>query len=98
MSLLGKRLVQSAQEAIKIANGDLKLPRYKMIVPSDLDIKSIRQKLKMTQGQFADAFGFPIATLRDWEQGRSRPDTSARAYLTVIEREPKAVERALTVA
>ena len=54
MSLLGKRLVQSAQEAIKIANGDLKLPRYKMIVPSDLDIKSIRQKLKMTQGQFAD--------------------------------------------
>ena len=42
--------------------------------------------------------GFPIATLRDWEQGRSRPDTSARAYLTVIEREPKAVERALTVA
>jgi len=98
MSSLGKRLVGSAQEAIDIARGDLKPQRYKMIVPSDLDVKAIRQKLKMTQSQFADAFGFPIATLRDWEQGRSRPDTSARAYLTVIEREPKAVERALNAA
>jgi len=98
MPSLGKRLVESAQEAIEIAKGDFKPQRYKLIVPMDLDIKSIRLKLKMTQGQFADAFGFPIATLRDWEQGRSRPDTSARAYLRVIEREPKAVERALNAA
>jgi len=33
--------------------------------------------------------------VRDWEQGRSQPDSAARAYLMVIEREPEAVERAL---
>jgi putative transcriptional regulator len=52
----------------------------------------------MTQERFASTFGFPITTLRDWEQGRARPDTSARAYLIVIAREPEAVERALQAA
>jgi DNA-binding transcriptional regulator YiaG len=32
--------------------------------------------MRMTQAQFASAFGFPITHLRDWEQGRARPDTS----------------------
>jgi putative transcriptional regulator len=48
--------------------------------------------------QSSSALGFPITTLRDWEQGRVRPDTSARAYLMVIAKEPEAVERALHAA
>ncbi len=98
MPSLGKRLIESAHEAIAIAKGEIEPQRFKFVVPLDIDVKLIRQKLKMTQGQFSDLFGFPLATLRDWEQGRSRPDTSARAYLTVIEREPDAVERALNAA
>lgn len=58
------------------------------------DIKKIRAKLKMSQDAFAEAFGLPVATVRDWEQGRSEPDTAARILLRVIEREPKAVIRA----
>jgi putative transcriptional regulator len=63
-----------------------------------VDVKAIRKRLGMTQERFASTFGFPITTLRDWEQGRARPDTSARAYLIVIAREPEAVERALQAA
>jgi len=38
----------------------------------------------------------PIGTLRDWERGRVEPDQAARAYLTVIAREPEAVRKALS--
>jgi putative transcriptional regulator len=57
--------------------------------------KFTRQRLGMTQPQFAETFRIPLGTLRDWEQHRREPDQAARAYLEVIAREPKAVRRAL---
>jgi putative transcriptional regulator len=95
MSTFGKSLIRSAKEAVAIARGEADPATYKVYVPTDLDVKAIRQALHMTQSEFANRYGFPVATLRDWEQGRGRPDTAARAYLLVISREPKAVERAL---
>jgi putative transcriptional regulator len=95
MTTLGKRLLQSANEAVAIARGKADPTSYKVFVPTDVDVANIRRGLRMTQAQFASTFGFPITTLRDWEQGRARPDTSARAYLLVIDREPTAVKRAL---
>ncbi len=59
-------------------------------------IKALRQRLGMTQEQFARSYRLPIGTVRDWEQGRSRPDAPALALLTVIERNPKAVAEALS--
>jgi len=58
-------------------------------------VKALRQRLGMTQEQFARNYRLPIGTVRDWEQGRSRPDAPAQALLMVIEREPAAVQRAL---
>jgi putative transcriptional regulator len=58
-------------------------------------VKVVRRALGYTQEEFAEKFHIPIGTLRDWEQGKSQPDQSARAYLTVIARNPKAVEEAL---
>jgi putative transcriptional regulator len=49
----------------------------------------------MTQGEFAGRFGFSINTLRHWEQGRRVPEGPTRAYLLVIDRNPKAVQKAL---
>ncbi len=57
--------------------------------------KFIRQKLGLSQDQFSETFRIPVGTLRDWEQHRREPDQAARAYLDVIAREPKAVQRAL---
>jgi putative transcriptional regulator len=59
------------------------------------NVKKLRQSLGMTQGEFATAYRIPVGTLRDWEQGRKRPDAPARAYLMVIARNPKAVARLL---
>lgn len=52
-------------------------------------VRVLRQRLDMTQAQFAAAFHLPITTLRDWEQHRSTPDAPARALLLAIERDPR---------
>jgi putative transcriptional regulator len=55
----------------------------------------IRMRMKLSQEAFAQRFGIPVGTLRDWEQGRKAPDAATRAYLTVIAQDPDAVARAL---
>jgi len=55
----------------------------------------IRQRLGMTQKEFARQFQIPVGTLRDWEQERKEPDQTARTYLKVIARLPDVVSRAL---
>lgn len=62
------------------------------------NVKKLRKRLEMTQEAFAAAYRIPVGTLRDWEQGRKRPDAPARAYLTVIARDPKAVASLLDEA
>jgi putative transcriptional regulator len=57
--------------------------------------KLVRRALGLTQEEFAARFQIPLGTLRDWEQGAAEPDQAARAYLTVIGRDPDAVRRAL---
>ena len=58
-------------------------------------VKVIRRALGLSQEDFALRFHIPIGTLRDWEQNRKEPDAAAKAYLTVIARNPKAVTEAL---
>jgi putative transcriptional regulator len=58
-------------------------------------VKVIRRALGLSQEDFAARYRIPIGTLRDWEQGRVEPDQAARAYLTVIAREPETVRVAL---
>ena len=57
--------------------------------------KTMRRALGLTQEAFAARYHIPLGTLRDWEQGRAKPDQTARAYLTVIARDPDSVSRAL---
>jgi putative transcriptional regulator len=61
-------------------------------------VKRLRQRLAMTQAEFAEAFRLPISTLRDWEQHRSTPDAPARALLRAIEQEPETMRRLLSQA
>jgi putative transcriptional regulator len=58
-------------------------------------VKTLRRALGITQQEFAARYHIPLGTLRDWEQGRTEPDQPARAYLTVIARDPEGVLRAL---
>jgi putative transcriptional regulator len=58
-------------------------------------VRIIRRALGLSQEDFAARYHIPLGTLRDWEQGRVEPDQAARAYLTVIAREPETVRDAL---
>jgi len=68
---------------------------YKVNVPAEVDVKSIRKGLKMTQSRFSDTFGFSLDAVKHWEGGRRTPESSARAFLTVIAKNPGAVIEAL---
>ena len=61
-------------------------------------VKVMRGALGLTQEEFSARFRIPLGTLRDWEQGKSEPDQAARAYLTVIARDPEGVRKALTAS
>jgi putative transcriptional regulator len=57
--------------------------------------RRIRERLNLTQEQFAAQFEVPLGTLRDWEQGARFPDSAARTLLRVIDKDPEAVLNAL---
>ena len=64
-------------------------------IPEKVDVKAIRAKLNLSQPKFATTFGFSVGRVRDWEQGHFAIDAPRRVLLTVIDREPAAVLRAL---
>ena len=89
----------SDEERHAAALGD---PDAKPLTPDDFkrmkrtpQVKVVRRALGLSQEEFAARYHIPIGTLRDWEQGRVEPDQAARAYLTVIAREPEIVRDAL---
>ena len=68
---------------------------YKVNLPAEVDVKGIRKRLKMTQARFSSTFGFSLDAVKHWEGGRRTPESSARAFLTVIAKNPNAVIAAL---
>lgn len=94
---LGDELIASLTEGMAILRGEVE-PTRLHLAPAAVDVRAIRKRLGMTQPIFARRFGFGLATVRDWEQGRYQPDRAARSYLVVIEREPDVVQRALQAA
>lgn len=58
-------------------------------------VRTIRAKLSLTQADFAERYGIPVGTIRDWEQGRRQPEKAAFTYLRVIARAPDMVARTL---
>ena len=57
--------------------------------------RALRHKLDLTQEQFAQTYGIPLNSLRQYEIGRYMPPPATRAYLKVIEAEPDLVRRVL---
>lgn len=64
--------------------------------PKSVNVRHTREKLHLTQLEFATYFGVSTRTIQEWEQGRRVPTGPARNFLKVIEREPRAVQRALS--
>ena len=94
-SALGRRLVAGLSEALAHARGEIELPSYAVTVPDRVDVAKLRHRLGLSQSAFARAFGLDVTAIHAWEQGRRRPDRTARILLAVIAKEPAAVRRAL---
>lgn len=97
MGKLGRRLIAAAQEGRAIVRGRAKKHSFQIHVPADIDVAKIRHRLGLSQAEFSQRFGFNTASVKDWEQGRTTPTGPVRAYLKVIEKDPDAVKRALTI-
>jgi putative transcriptional regulator len=97
MATAGERMIKSAREALAFAKGE-SVAGTKVHVPDVIDVRRIRQKVALSQSEFAEHFGVSVRTVQDWEQGRRVPSGASRAFLIVIDREPEAVHRALCLA
>jgi putative transcriptional regulator len=95
MSKAGKRLIESAQQALDFAEGTTDASVYRVHIPSEIDVKQIRENQHMSQSEFAKYFGFSVRTLQQWEQGRSAPQGVARNFLILLQRAPEIVRELL---
>jgi putative transcriptional regulator len=94
MSKLGKELIESLKQAAEHARGG-KVAGMRIRKIEMPDVKAIRRFLKMSRDEFASVYRIPLATLKNWEQGRWHPDAPAAAYLRAIQRRPKDVMEAI---
>jgi DNA-binding transcriptional regulator YiaG len=65
------------------------------LTPKSVDVKQLRERLGLTQEDFALRFGLDVDAVRNWEYGRREPDRAAKSYLAVIDREPERAQAAL---
>ncbi|MCL5745570.1 MAG: helix-turn-helix domain-containing protein [Acidobacteria bacterium] len=95
---VGARIIEGLEQAIAWTRGENDYVRVTLVQVPEVDVREVRTKMGLSQAQFATKFGFPPATLRNWEQGRSRPDAPTRVLLAVIAKHPEAVEDVLRKA
>lgn len=89
-----EELVRSVKQAGQIKRDKKRPSRRFCFKPAD--IRGIRDRLGLSQSQFALLIGISVSTLQNWEQGRREPEGPARALLRVADRNPEALLAALT--
>lgn len=93
----GTRLEEGLKEALAWKRGEIALPTLNIDPMPAARVKAIRKAVAKSPRDFERRFGVPARTLEGWEQGR-KVDVAARVLLTVIEKDPEAVQRALEPA
>ena len=93
---VGQEVEKALGEVLAHVRGEVALPCRIVDDPAAEHILALRKRLKLSRQKFADRFGLDARAVQDWEQGRRVPDRAARVLLTVIDRDPKAVVRALS--
>ena len=92
---VGQRIIEGLEQAVAWTRGENDRAHVTLVRVPEVDVRDVRRKMGLSQAQFATRFGLPPATLRNWEQGRARPDIPTRVLLAVIAKHPEAVEDAL---
>lgn len=82
-------LLESVREGGAILRGEREPARSFRF--EDLDVRGLRERHGLSQSKFAALMGISVGTLRNWEQGRRKPEGSARVLLKVVDKHPEAV-------
>ena len=97
MSSPGKDIIEGLEDALAYVKGDKSRARISPVhIPDTINVRALRKRLDMTQQEFSSQFGFPLGTLRNWEQGLRKPQGASRVLLTLIKEIPDQVKSALT--
>jgi putative transcriptional regulator len=89
----GEALLESLEEARAWKRGELALETVNIDPMPPQRIRAIRRKVARSAKEFEQRFGIPAATINNWEQGRRKPDPTARLLLQTIEAAPEIVEK-----
>lgn len=89
------KIMDGLTDALTYAEGDISRGKVHEVEVPTVDVRAARKKLGLSQDKFAQTFKISTSTLRKWEQGTRHPHGPARILLTVIDKEPEAVKRAL---
>ena len=87
-------------ESLEALAGELREAGFTIAIltPRPPDVRRLRERLGLTQEQFALRYGLEVDAVRNWECGRREPDTAAKSYLTVIDRDPAGIAEALAAS
>lgn len=89
-----EKIKAGLEDALEYSEGNTE--GHRAHVPETVDVAAIRKRRGLSQAEFALRYGFSKSRIRDWEQRRSNIDAPSRILLTVIDKEPEAIERALS--
>jgi putative transcriptional regulator len=94
-SEVGASIIRGLNQAIAFAKGEaVDVKQHTIHIPV-VDAKEVRQSMHLSQADFAMKYGFSLATVRNWEQGRRVPELPAKILLAVIAAHPEVVEEVL---
>lgn len=90
-------LMESLDQARAFAGGEA-VEGLRVHAERPIDIAAVRKRAGLTQAEFSRQIGVSAATLRNWEQGRRKPEGPARILLAMLARDPAIVTRTLARA
>jgi putative transcriptional regulator len=86
---LFQELLESVKQGAAIMKGKLQ-PSRTFEFP-EIEVRALREQFGLSQDKFADLVGISVGTLRNWEQGRRKPEGPARVLLRVAALHPEAL-------
>lgn len=94
----GVELTVPVVDSLDALAGELRQAGFSIVslTPRAPNVRQLRERLGLSQEQFALRYGLDIDAVRNWEYGRREPDTAAKSYLTIIDRDPTHVAQTLS--
>jgi len=82
-------LLESVRQGKDILKGERSASRRFYV--NEINVPQLRSRFELTQNKFAKLLGISVSTLRNWEQGRRKPQGAARVLLQIADLHPEAV-------